>query len=622
MDEVAVATTNPVQTVVAPKPKGTGRPKPPGTIKNFFFMFPLAVVIMAEAFLFGQAVGGFTTFPIFTVHGYMVLGALAVLMLLVQVFLRSIIYSTLFGCFLVAGIFHAWFGDFWNPVIQNAKEILSILQSSWSAKSVPYPILVSGLLGAAFLVVAAGNFLCSLIVKYFFEIVFGTEWSDGRRNAFLFTIVGLLALHLGFGVYHRGIAGGDRVLWKAESRYQPIEEYLVRIPSAAQIGPGFLWAYDPAGIAVFEDGSGRELRRRDARPTLYAPSWSRVAYPFVAGAKEITFFDRDLMVETGHCPYPTTFTGVADITVTDGNGESRLASAPVVPLLVRPDVSPDHLLVMFDYGVWGAVSPASGAFLWTRAIDAQSRFNPLNLEEFLTTRLVLRLGDLLCFSCNNGRIVGVKADTGETVWEYNHPEAKYSGKGQRALLGTGKGLLLAAFPSGSIVALELAKGTVVHEAKSVEWHPTTPPSYQDGDVTFLSAEGNIIRAELDGGRGKMKFLAAENRLPLMPIAVDLDQGFLGYRETLFHIASGTREVAPVMTMPRHLFATTPVFEDQLMFIGTQDGWVLCLHAGSLHEKWRVYVGGELGEDSLALSEKGLLVRTKSGSIWCLRKTIG
>jgi outer membrane protein assembly factor BamB len=52
-----------------------------------------------------------------------------------------------------------------------------------------------------------------------------------------------------------------------------------------------------------------------------------------------------------------------------------------------------------------------------------------------------------------------------------------------------------------------------------------------------------------------------------------------------------------------------------MYIGTQDGWIYCLHTGSAHEKWRLHVNGELKEDSLALYADSLLVKTSSGSLY-------
>ncbi|RCK79167.1 MAG: hypothetical protein OZSIB_0281 [Candidatus Ozemobacter sibiricus] len=620
MEDVVIPTSNPVQTVVAPRPKGHAPSRPPGTVKNFFFMMPFALIILVQAFFLGRLLGTYTTFPIFTIHSYMTIAAIAMLMLVMQVLMRSIIYSTLFGCLLVGGMFHVWFGDFWNPVLQNFREVLTILESAWSKKNVPYPILMAGILTALLGLTAILNFFCSLIVKYFFEIVFGTEWSDGRRQAYLTSIILLLGIHFGFSAWYARQAGAERILWKAPSIYNPLEEYLVRIPSAGMFGPGFVWNYDPAEISVIEQPGGRCLRSRPSGAILPAPTWTRVAQPFVATEKGLTFFDRDLLTETMQCPWPATFPGLPDLTKpAAGDGEAG-PPPQVVPILLRPDVSADHILVMFDYGVWGAVSPKSGRFLWARPVDSPTRFNRLFLEEFLLSAYVLRLGDLLCFSCNNGRIAALKADTGDLVWEYNHSEAKYSGKGQRAFLSSGKGYLLAAFPSGSIVALNPAGGGVVHEARSVEWHPTTPAAFADGDVTFLSADGHLIRAELDGGRGKIKFLVAENRLPFMPVPLDLTAGFVAYRDSLFAISSATREVSPILQVPRRIFATNPVIEDPLLYIGTQDGWVICLHSRSYHEKWRVHVGGELAEDALAVTDEGLLVRTRSGSVYLIRKT--
>jgi len=611
MDDVAIVTTNPVRTAIPPKPKAASKTRPPGTIRNFFYMFPLAVVVLIQAFFLGKAIGGFTTFPIFTIQTYMTLGMVVVLMVVAQTFLRSIVYSTLFGVSILVGIFFSWFGDFWNPVFQNFKEVLTIMESAWSKKNIPYPILVSGIVSLAFAISIIGNFLCSLLVKYFFEIVFGTEWSDGRRNAYASTIVLLLVSQLAFNSYLGSIANSAQVVWKAVDGFRPMEEFVVRIPSAGQFGADYVWNYDPFGITAYEMSTGRMIRKIGCSPTLLAPSWAKVSLPFVATEKEITFFDKDLMIESIHCPYPASFPGFA---------EMASQSTPV-PLLVRPDLTPNLILVMFDLGFWGAVSPTTGKFQWVRSIDAMAKINQLFLEDFLSKGYVVAADNLLFFSCLNGRIAAIKADTGELVWEYNHSEAKYSGKGQRALISVENGKLLAALPSGSLVALNASKGTVEHESKNVEWHPITAPAFLGGDAAFITNEGNYFRMEIDGGRVKMKIPVAENRLPLMPLPTNLERGFVGYRESLLRIGTGTNAIEPALTILKHVFATTPVFEGPLMFIGTQDGWVVCLHAGSYDEKWRVYVGGELSEDALALCERGLLVRAKSGSVYLLKKTL-
>jgi hypothetical protein len=56
-----------------------------------------------------------------------------------------------------------------------------------------------------------------------------------------------------------------------------------------------------------------------------------------------------------------------------------------------------------------------------------------------------------------------------------------------------------------------------------------------------------------------------------------------------------------------------------MYIGTQDGWVYCIHHGSFDEKFHIHVNGELDQNSLQISGKRLLVKTKSGSIISLNR---
>jgi len=611
MDEVAIVTANPVKTVVTPQPQ-LSKPKPAGTFLNFFYMMPLAVIILIQANYFGRAIGEYTALPFFTFQSYMVIGALLMLMLVVQLMMRSIIYSTIFGFALLAGILQAWFGDFWTPLMGNFKEVIGILKAAWTKKDIPFPILMSTILTVLIGLSVAFNFFLSLFVKYFFEAVFGNEWSDGRKGGFVSTILLMAMVHLAFSAYYLRAGGSERIEWVQKNTYKPLEEYCSAIPSAAQYSNNYVWNYDPYEMKAFDAQKGTEIRTRYDNPITTSPLWTKVDSPFIVTKKGVIGYDKDLLTETWKLSFPEKLPGLELPKDEESNDIG-------VPLVLRTDISPDCVYTLFNYGYWGAFSPKTGKLLWLKAIDAQERTNRLMLDEFIHAPYIIQIKNTIVFSCNNGRIAAIKAETGDLIWEDNYKEAKFAGRGQRAFLSTNGEKVLAAFPSGSLVVYDLAKGTKLQETKSVEWHPTSAAVWEDEEVGFISSNGNYIRLQIDGGKVIMNQSLIDNRLPLMPVAMNLQKGFVGFKETLYLISSATRKIESILTFPKHIFAAGPVFDGSLLFIGTQDGWVICLHKDSHHEKWRTHVGGELAEDSLAVAPFGLLVRTRSGSIYCLKK---
>lgn len=611
MDDVAIANSNPVRTVVAPPPP-VQKPKPAGTIVNFFLMMPLALVVLFQGFFLGQSIGGYTTFPFYSIHSYMTMGAILVLLVLVQIFLRSIVYSTLFSVVLVSGIFYTWFGDFMTPLQENFKEVLVIMKSALSNRDIPYPILMSTILTVIYLVMTCANFAFSLFVKYGFEVVFGRFWGDGRKFGYITAIILLLAVQLGFKLF--ATAGGniERLAWSQASVYQPLEEFCSRIPSAGIVGKDRVWNYDSTRILAIDSTSGRVAADKRVLPVLPAPMWNILDKPILATRMGLMAFDRDLVGEAWTVGFPASLPGLV-LPPEDVKPDQGL------PLLLRPDVRPGMVLAMFDYGFWGAYSVADGRQLWLRAIDGQSRLNRYFVEDFIRSPYVISVKEVLVFALQNGRLAAIKAETGEQVWEYAHPDSKFSGKPQRALLSVRDDRVLAAFPSGSLVAFDGNKGTKLYEAHSTQWHPNTAASWEGDEAAFISADGNYVRVVLDGGKIVMNTSLFPNRPFLMPAPINFTRGFAAYKDTIYQIATATKTLNSIFRFPKHVFACEPVVEDAFLYTGTQDGWVFCFHRESLAEKWRIHLSGELAEESLLISENGLLVRTRSGSVFCLKK---
>ncbi|HOT30210.1 MAG TPA: PQQ-binding-like beta-propeller repeat protein [Candidatus Ozemobacteraceae bacterium] len=610
MDEVVVVSQNPVKTVINPVSKPPAKPKPAGTFMNFFLMMPLAIVVLLQAFFFGKLIGSYTSLPVFTIQSYVFLGGLGVLMLLMHFMMRSIVYTSLFGFMLAAGVFNAWFGDFWTPFINNWREILGIMKTAWSKKDIPFPILMSGGISIILVGLTLANFFVSLFVKYFFEVLFGSEWADGRKYGYSAAILLLLGIHFGFASF-AGEAG-SRILWSRPDLYAPLEEYLARIPSAAQFGAEHVWSYDTSVAKAFKGATGDLIRSKEEKAAIPAPAWTRCDQPFIPTRQGLVCYDKDFLTQTASCSWPGKLPGL-ELPPEDASPDIG------IPMLIRTDVAPGLVLAMFDYGYWGAVSLKTGAMLWIKGIDATQRINRYFTEEFLRSPYVAFANNILVFACQNARIVALKADTGDQLWEYQHKDTKYSGKGQRALLTISNDRVYAGFISGAVVTFDLAKGTKVYEARGSDWHPVTAPVPMKDECAFLSENGEYVRLQLDGGRISSRKMIMEHRLPLMPAAVDIANGYLGFKDILWKIDPADGKFEKAREFPKHIYAAGPVFEDKMMYIGTQDGWVIGMHRESYAEKWRVHVGGELTEESLVVADFGLLVRTKSGSLFCLRK---
>ncbi|MBF0499371.1 MAG: PQQ-binding-like beta-propeller repeat protein [Candidatus Riflebacteria bacterium] len=612
MDDVAIATSNPVKPMESSAHAAPVKAKPVGTFINFFLMMPLAVVLLLQGFFIGRSFGNFTTFPFYTIQSYMTLGALAALMVVIQMMMRSIIYSTLFGFMLVSGIFHAWFGDFLSPLRENFAEVLSIMKHAWSNKDIPYPILMSTIVTTVLLIASGVNFIFALFTKYFFEIVFGREWGDGRKSAYFWAIVLLGICYFGFGAYAQTLAPGQRLLWEQRSFYRPIEEYCSRIPSAGIVSKERIWSYDTTSINAFDSGTGAQVKEKAAVPSIPAPMWIKTELPILGTSMGLISYDRDLLSELWTCAYPASLPGLVlppeDVRPDQG-----------VPLLIRPDIRDGVIFCMFDYGYWGAVDTKDGHMLWIKPIDGPSKINRYFVEDFIRSPYLVSVKDVVVFACYNGRVIALKVDTGETVWEYVHPESKFEGKGQRAYLSIHENRVLAAFPSGSLVTFDAVKGTKIYEASSQQWHPISAASWEGDEAGFISSDGSYVRVAVDGGHVFMRTMLYYNKPYLMPAPKNLDRCFAAYKDSFFQIATATKELKDVCRFPKHTFACSPVVDESFVYTGTQDGWVMCFHKDSLDEKWRVHLSGELSEESLCSSDAGLLVRTRSGSVYCLKK---
>ena len=580
-------------------------------IRLFFRVFPFAAVTLVQAFFFGRLMGSYTTFPVFTIHSYIVLTALLVLLVIMQMVMRSMIFSPLFGVALIAGVCNEYFGDFWNPVYSNLRGFLEIVGSAWSNRDIPYPVLISGIISGIFLAVMIVQFMFAVFIKYLFEVVFGSDWGDGRVKAFCWAILFLLVTHLGLSLYLKKVGNPERVVWYYSERYAPIQEYLVRVPSGAIVSEDMIWNVKQDNITTIDIKTGTQTAKRDFVSQVMMPFWSTGEFPVVADSKRILAFDRLLMGEVWQTAFPERLPHLAD-------SEPREDEQKVVPIALRSDLSPDIVLVMFDYGYWAGYDRKQGKQLWMERIDSPARVNRVMIEELVYGPYVLADGKRAFFSCNNSVIKAVNLETGETLWDYKDREFSFAGSGQRARISLSPDGLLATLPSGALVALNPDSGRVAHDLRNSEWRPSSPGYWIDQAATFVSSDGRLWKVRMDNGETIFRQPLMAGRVALMPFILDLRLGFAGWGENLVSLQSEGNRIVNAISFRNRTFAANPVLVDSMIYVGTQDGWIICLHRYSYDEKWRVHLGGELIAESLTTHEEGVLVRTRSGSVAMLK----
>lgn len=612
MDEVPIVTANPVNLVInkqepTPKPTGGGRIKE--TLKNFFLMLPLAAIITIQFFFIGKSFGNFSTFPLTSFTTYILLSTLLLLVIFTQMLMRSLIYSSIAGAALLAGIFNAWVGDFYSPMLANLGQIDLIIKSAWGRKDLPLNLLVSGSMTALMAGFIFLQFFAALIIKSFFEILFGKEWGDGRLIGFLGAIALLLGMQFSFYSYASMSSDNkEKLIWKKDNRYNPVEKFITRTPDSFLIGQKHIYYVIENEGAALEASSGKVTEKRSFKPAAIQKGFQLCDIPVFASQDGLYGFNKEMNTNTWKTPYPASYTGVE----IEPEKQDLFNATPLTTRLIDGG---RKLLSFYDYGYIAAYDCLDGKELWLKSIDLKIRANRLFPELYLEDGYFLEIGNKLIISCHNGLIRCLNLETGEDVWRHQHSTPKISGKSQKGYLSAHETRVIAAFKSGEIITLNLDDGRKVYQAVNSAFSTTTPV-YGDGLIaSLLTEEGIFYQFELDGG----KVLFTENILPrrleLVPVVKNLQYGIVAHRDEVKKINTELKSVETILKSKNRVFVTNPVFDEKMLYIGTQDGWIYGLHIGSKHIKWQLHVDGELMEDSLTILGDSLLVKTSSGSLY-------
>jgi outer membrane protein assembly factor BamB len=613
MDEVPVANTNPVSFKVTQKEPDKNKSNKESqlikSLKNLVYMTPPGVVVLLLVFYLGSNFGKFTTLPYtsFTTFAFFI--SIAVLLFFLQLLLRSMVFSTLAGICLVSGIFYAWFGDFHRPIIENLQSIGMIVQSAWTRRDIPFPLLMSGIMTFTIAGVAIIQFFVSLFVKSFFETFFGRDWGDGKWMGFVGAIALLIGVHLGFYIYSSNASNvKNKLHWKIYSRYRPIEKYLTPTPGSMMIGREKIYTSHNGRIRSISLEDGKILEEKTFKASVIRPEIEFTTSPVFFGENDMVCYNKELNLVKWSKNYPNSFPKME----IDGDQKNAF-----IPLTSFPVDSGKKLLVYYDYGYIGMYNLDDGELLWLKSIDRKAPAKRRFSENFPDSNYFFESNKIIVFSCDNAIVKAVNKTDGEVLWQYSHVNPKHRGKPQKGFISGQQDRVLVSFKTGEMMTLALENGRVIYQAKNDSFSFLTVPMFKGLEASFLTQEGFYYVVEVDGG----KILYSCNLLPKMldflPVAYDLEKGIIAHKDEVLRITK--KKFETILKVSNRVFVTHPVFDDKIMYIGTQDGWIYCVHIGSRHEKWRIHVDGELDSNSLAISGGKLIVRTRSDSIFAINR---
>ncbi|MDD3000956.1 MAG: PQQ-binding-like beta-propeller repeat protein [Candidatus Riflebacteria bacterium] len=610
MDEIPIISNNPINFETKNKQaqktniKSSKKITFKDNVINWFYMLPLAFVVFVQLYIFGSLLGAQTTFSIFSFSSLIYLGIILAILFFIQMMMRSMLFSMFAGIAILFGLFNAWFGDFLIPLFDNIKNISEIIQAAWSKKSLPYELLVSGSMSALLVTIIIAQFFLSLIIKSFFEIFFGKEWGNGRVYGYAGAIVFMLFIQLTFSGYrYYSSDNSEKLIWKHELKYNPIEKFISKTPNEYLIGEDKIWLTDSKNSWCLDAKTGKVTSKRSFRPGVVHNGFKRSSLPVFLGNDALYVYNDSLNISLYKTDYPIELEKVN------------------VPLTSYEADEGKSLLVFFDYGYVGFYGAENGNLLWLKQIDLPIAANRSFPDKYLEEGYYLEEKDRFIFSCNNGIIKCLSKENGNELWQYEHSTPKVNGISLRALLSKSQDRFVAAFKTGEIFTFNISDGKKLYQSIDPHFEVITPVNFEHLEGDFFAKNGIYYKIKLDGGI----VISTENTLKqkneYVPVICDINNRIIinGGKITKVN-ENGKAEV--ILNENRRTFITQPKFDDKIIYVGSADGWVYCIHTGSAHIKWKVKADGELAEDSLFILKNNILVKTKSGSLFCYNKEYG
>lgn len=622
MDEVPIPNNNPI--IIKPQiPDNKNKHKKNSrlmeTFKNFIYMFPLALIISYQLFWLGHRFGEFITFPPTSAVTYIFIGSILLMLLVIQIMMRSIIYSVLVGVMFTAGIFSAYFGNVYDPVMNNLTGGIDIIKSAWTRKDIPFQLVVAGTMSSIILGIALLQFMISLLVKSFFEMIFGKNWGDGKWMGYLGAIALIFGIHISFNSYHKySNDNKEKLIWSYYQVYNPLEKFITRTPGNVTYNEDYVWINNGSTIISKNMITGREIGKKEIKSNVVFKGIQKAYAPIVSTENKFICLTNDLSSTQWEIFYPLLSASDSENLKTAGkNSEDQ---ETLIPLTVNFIDSGKKMLAFYDYGKIGVYDIEKGEELWCQTIDQPVKSSRLLPDRYLNDISYLENNNKIVLACRNGYIKSIDIKTGKIDWEYQHTVAKIGGKPQRGYLAKYKeNSFTAAFKTGEIVTLSYKDGHIIHKAVNEAFAANNPVWSHDRNAHFITDEGLYYKVLLDGGEIESRLNALPNKSEIYPIVQNNEHGIYAHRENIYRIDHENNYSTTVYSCKNRTFVTNPVFVDKTMYIGTQDGWIFCIHYGSKNVKWVVHTDGELTNDSLAIFENKLIVKTKSDSVFVFNR---
>ncbi len=634
MDEVPIPNNNPVfikTKVTQTKPKKKSRLLE--TLKNFIFMFPLAMVICYQLYSLGYRFGEFITFPPTSVTSYIFIGCLLLMLLVIQILMRSIIYAVLVGIFFLAGIFSAWFGPIYDPIVNNLSSITEIIKSAWTRKDIPFQLLVTGSMSCLFAAIIFSQFILSLLVKSFFELIFGKNWGDGKWMGYVGAIALIFGIHISFNSYHKySNDNKEKLIWKYYQTYTPLEKFVTRTPGSVSYNENYIWVNNGNKVLALNIENGKVEGEKIINSEVICKGISKSHYPIVATKERFIILSPTLETSLFEIVYPYKYdpsdenenqasdTAKLNSEVKSEISENNTEDKELLIPLTYKMIDEETLLAFFEYGKMGLYNITNGTEMWCNKIESSNKINRIFPDKYLDEISYLVNNKKLIVSCKNGFVKSIDIKTGKTDWTYEHSVARIGGKPQLGYLSKNDDRsLVVSFKTGEIVTLGYKDGHVIHKAINEKFAANNASWCNERKAHFITDEGLYYEIQLDGGNIENRINALPNKAEFYPMIQDNENGIYAHRENIYHVSPEDGFAKLIFTSKNRTFVTKPVFVGKTMYIGTQDGWIYCIHYGSSNVKWVCHTDGELMEDSFAISDKKLIVKTKSDSIYVFDK---
>ena len=586
------------------------------TLKNFIFMLPFACVICYQMKILGNSFGEFFTFPPFSAITYIFIGCILILLLLMQIMMRSIIYTSVSAIVLLYGIFSAWFGDVYNPIIENFSRIIEIIRSAWTRKSIPFELLMTSIMTTLIFLVTFTQFVTSLLVKSFFEMFFGKKWGDGKWMAYLVTIALILGVQLSFNYYvQHSNSEGNKLIWKNYEKYSSLEKYISKTPGSITYNEEYLWLNNGKELKAFQKSDGKEINRIRVSDKVFTKGIEKSAVPIVFLEDRFVGYTTDLKETSWDIYYPN-MQSSDTITISP---ESQVKSNPMLPLTRRFLKSGKYMLVIYDFGRFGLYDISKGLELWSKVIDQPAKTSRTHPDRFLNDISILEKDSKIIISCQNGIIKNIDMLTGNLEWEYRHTVSKLAGKPQRGILSDNDSNLIVSFKTGEIISLSYKDGHVINKTLNEDFVTSSPVFCKNNTACFLTDEGLYYEVKLDDGKIESRLNALPNKSEIYPALQNNQNGVYAHRDKIYVLNSDLGYSKILLTSKNRTFITNPIVDENNLYIGTADGWVYCINLGTERVKWIVHVDGELTDDSLTVIDNTVIVKSKSDSIFTFTK---